>query len=280
MAEFEIPREAGQKAEGDFSAFVYGAVYYPLGENASPLPSWAEKFGLLRDADPSRFYYVDFVAWALGFFLQKRWGKVCADVGVGGRRIVSGVSLVDPSAFLTADSLGDYAFPLLAVHRVGSRTAYVSTDYAYRESKWKLRYVLPAMGVKHAEQLEPILRAVEAVVDWVAENPQHPAYAPPGQPPGTPISTPALSGIQEIESGDSVVTADEREGDGMAYLAVSIDLQVKERRMEVERPLAGSPGVLAGIDADEPLGTVGGTTLDGLVEVQTDGTNPPYKNNG
>lgn len=258
---------------GDKSTSQWGGTFLPLPpDSGQPLPAWGEYAALLRDADPSRFYALDFLVWSLNFAVGQRLAQEAAQAGVALVQAVQGVSVVDPAPFLTSDAT-DLHFPLLALYRQRSSSKYTTMVYAHRKATWELRYVLPAMSFLQAQKLEPILVAIEKAIDSAIENGFHPQYTPPasqafGQS-ALGVQAWKLAGLEEIDSSDgawSHAGGDETAG-GEVYLSYTMTIEVLERRMPILAPLPGAPvpfagvnGVGPGVDVQVQLAPHGGPT--------------------
>jgi hypothetical protein len=236
-------------AVGEGGGFRYGAAVYPLRADAGgPLPTWSEYAALLRDADPARFYAIDFFAFSLNFHLSERLAAESEKAGRPIRQAVAAVGTVDPAPFLEGGALSADQLPLLALYRRRSAPRDVSTVYARRDATWQVRYVLPALNYDQARKLDPILRSVEAVLDWAAEYGWHPRYAPPGGALGQQAWAHDLAGLDEVRTGDSTWEWLAPESGGEVYLSLSVDLVVKERRWPLLTTDPGGPGSFAGTD--------------------------------
>jgi hypothetical protein len=189
---------------------------------------------------------------------------------VGLAQAVASLALVDPEPFVAGGAISEYRFPLLCVTRKRSLAKYVSKVWAYRESTWLARYVLPPMGATAASKLEPFLRGVEAVLDWCAEVGMHPAYAPPGGQLGEQAWDEDRAGLQEINTGDSAWGWLQESAGADVYLSIDVNLVVKERRMPLRAGDAGSPSKLAGIDATEDLASTVDQALKSVVRARRD----------
>jgi hypothetical protein len=271
---------------GDKSTSQWGGTFLPLGpDTGQPLPAWWQYAGLLRDADPARFYALDFFIWSLNFMVGQRLAQEAKKAGVPLEQAVSGVSLVDPEPFF-ASSATEFRFPLLALYRQRSKADYTTMVYAHRTGIWELRYTLPAMNYDQAQKLEPILVAIEAALDAAVENGFHPQYAPPMVlPPGQSalgVQGWKLAGFEEIDSTDTAwshAPGDETTG-GEVHLSYTMTIEVKTRRMPILAPLRGAPvpfgGVTGpGVDIDLAVAPEGGATptspaLDAVVQVAAD----------
>ena len=275
----EVPPQQPTVAAGDGSTSLWGGTFLPLGQgpkSATPLPGWAENYDLLLAADPARFFTLDYLIWTLNFAVGQ---ALCAageanSCPMGGSAVNS-VALVDPEPYMATDG-AQFRFPLLALWRKKSRSAYISTVYPYREGTWKLRYVLPAMGFETATRIEPIFQAVEEAIDNACHQGYHPQYAPPGGVAGALVF--AASGMMEIETGDA--TWDEYvsdEGGGIVHLVFEMELLVKVRKMDVRTPAGsqvqtrGAPVPLGGVDAQLSVAAEGGDANPvPIVQVRSD----------
>jgi hypothetical protein len=256
-----VPRAA----QGDESTSLWGGLFLPMGQGPAspapvPLPSWGPHAELLRDADPARFYAVDFLVWTLQFNFGNRLASEGDRAAIAIPQAVQSVGLADPIPFMSTSS-SEFSFPLLAVYRRKSKSDYVTTTYHYREQEWEIRYVLPGMGYEAASRLIPIFEAAQASVDEMVSHGYHPQYAPPGGKPGDLVFQKA--GMMEVETGESAWEYFDPDGAGIVHPMLRMEWAVKVRKMDV-RTVQGQPAVrgapvpLAGLDVTSAVSAEGG----------------------
>ncbi len=247
---------------GDNSTSLWGGTFLPLAPDpqTGDLPAWAEHYALLRDADPARFATIDFLAWMIQLDVGQRLAQEAAQAGIKIPYAVNSVSTVDPAPFFSANGVGEFRFPLLALYRRKSVSSYVSVAYPVREGSWELRYVLPEMGIRVAEKLEPILHAVEAAIENAVYWGYHPQYTPPfpGAVAGNLVFQ--LAGLMEIETDEAEWEHVALEGEGAVHLSYKLTLKVKVRKMDVVAPMRGAPVPFTGIDLSVTTDAVAGSS--------------------
>jgi hypothetical protein len=276
MTEPEVPPQTVPLvAQGDGSTSLWGALFLPMGQgpaSTTPLPSWAPHGELLRDADPARFFAIDFLVWTLCFNFSQRLaaeGKKCA---VAIPQAVMSVGLVDPVPFMTESST-QFSFPLLAVYRKSGKGGWVTTSYPYEEDLWQVRYILPAVNYEAASRLTPIIEAFRGAVVDMLWNGYHPQYAPPGGTLGQLVFQKA--GMMEVESGDSEYEYVDL--DGIVHPMLRMEWSVKTRKMDVRNvegqpATRGAPVPFTGTDTTVALAAEGGDPNPfPIATIKTDG---------
>ena len=279
MTEPEVPPQTVPLvAQGDGSTSLWGGLFLPMGQgpaSAIPLASWCPHGELLRDADPARFFAIDFLVWTLCFNFSQRLAVAGHSVARPIPQAVKSVGLVDPLPFMTESST-TFDFPLLCVYRRRSSPGMVSTTYPFRTNRWEIRYVLPALSFEAASRLTPIFEAVEASVEDMVWKGYHPQYAPPGGLPGQLVFQKA--GMMEVETLDTAWEyADTSDGGGIVHPMLRLEWDVKVRKMDVrsvegQPATRGAPVPFAGTDTTISVAAEGGDPSPvPIVTLKTDG---------
>ena len=265
MTEPEVPPQSVPLvAQGDGSTSLWGGLFLPMGQGpvgtVVPLPSWAPHGELLRDADPARFYAIDFLVWTLCFNFNQRLALSGKSVAFAIPQAVKSVGLVDPVPFMAEDST-EFDYPLLAVYRRGAKGNWVTTSYPYEEERWEVRYILPALGYQAASRLTPIFEAFRAAVLEMLKKGYHPQYAPPGGALGDLVFKDA--GMMSVASGDSAYEYVDTEGGGLVHAMLRMEWDVKVRSMDVrtapgQSAVRGAPVPFSGSDVTVSVAAEGG----------------------
>jgi hypothetical protein len=244
----------------------------PVG--VAPLPDWAPHGELLRDADPARFYAIDFLVWTLCFNFSQRLAVAGKSVARPIPQAVKSVGLVDPVPFMVEES-SQFDYPLLCVYRRRSTPGQVTVNYPFRTSRWEIRYVLPSLGFDAASRLTPIFEAVEASIEDMVWKGYHPQYAPPGGTVGQLVFQKA--GMMEVETMDSAWEYVDTDGGGIVHAMLKLEWDVKVRKMDVLTPpgattVRGAPVPFSGADATISIAAEGGDPSPvPIVTLKTDG---------
>lgn len=177
----------------NYAGFKLGGAQYPL--TASTANS------LLRDADPSIYFALDFLGAMLVTHLGARFAAQVAKIGAGKlfpAGIVAHKVSYDPASYLSQEQV---RFPLLAVYRIEDTYDELTTQYRRESGKIGIAYVLSPMTPGQADALNPILKAVASVVQMRIEQGMDPTYAPPGGALGDRVW--AAGGLMEIKLDSS-----------------------------------------------------------------------------
>ena len=278
MTEPEVPPQTVPLvAQGDGSTSLWGGLFLPMGQGPDvsvPLPSWAPHGELLRDADPARFYAIDFLVWTLCFNFSQRLSVAGTSVACPITQAVRSVGLVDPIPFMTTAS-AQFSFPLLSVYRKSSTPGQVTTTYPFRTNRWELRYILPGLNFEAASRLTPVFEAVEASIEDMVWKGYHPQYAPPGGSLSQLVFQKA--GMMEVETGDSAWEYVDMEGSGIVHAMLRMEWDVKVRKMDVRTApgataVRGAPVPFSGTDATIAVTAEGGDPSPvPIVTLKTDG---------
>jgi hypothetical protein len=274
------PQTVPLVAQGDGSTSLWGSLFLPMGQGPDvsvPLPGWCPHGELLRDADPARFYAIDFLVWTLCFNFSQRLALAGKSVARPIPQAVMAVGLVDPIPFMTESST-EFYYPLLAVYRKSGRPGQVTSSYPFEEDRWEIRYVLPSLGFEAASRITPIFEAFRgAIVDMVWKG-YHPQYAPPGGNLGDLVFKKA--GMMEVETGDTSYEYVETEGGGIVHPMLRMEWDVKTRKMDVRTApgataVRGAPVPFSGTDVSIAVAAEGGDKPPNspvpIVVLKTDG---------
>lgn len=231
------------------STFAHGAAVYPL-------PA-ATTNALLLDADPSLYYVLDFYAAVLATYMGARLIAQASAAGVTAVTAAVGYKLPDnPAEYLTEQQV---KFPLLAVYRTRATRRDRTVTYRDNVQEWKAAYVLPPMTSGQREQLIPILRAVEDILDNRTELGFDPAYLS-----GAKILASSYANLETIEVKAAEYTSWEA-GRDLVFPSVMLTLEVKERGAFV----AGSYDALERVDVNIDSAASGEDTLSDVVQTRT-----------
>jgi hypothetical protein len=232
------------------SAFKWGAAAYPL------TPSTANS--LLRDADPARFWALDYFKRVLELHLGDRWLAETAAAGLPAAQqaIVAAAIPYDPLPSLRHDQL---PFPLLSVFRTTGKTNDVTLNWEHTVSEWVVTYSLPPLSPAQREQLEPALVAVANVIKNRVTQGFDPSYQN-----GAVVWDAAHGGIEEITVSSERFGNMPGSGD-LFFPTVMLTLAVTER----QDSLTGAFDLLAGEDNATNLRASDGTTNGFTVQNKT-----------
>lgn len=236
----------------DFQRFVHGGTMFPLDPESTNT--------LLRDADPTLFYMLEYYEAVLRIHLNdafmERVSRANADQIAS---IVESTVSFNPEPHLQENGL---RFPLLSVHRKQGSFEYAG-QRKLQVDALDVTYVLPPMQVSEAEQLFPILRAVVAVIDNRTEQGFDPAYTP-SSPPGTAgelVWARARAGLCRVEMV-GVEYGGYAPSPDVFFPAVIMSFTLKERSEALPTDLkkfAGVDVVIDSVDNDD------GTKVDAIV---------------
>ncbi len=237
----------------DFASFGRGGASFPLGTSSS--------YSLLRDADPAIFFALEYYAAVLETHLGDRLVEATAAAGAG--QIASAVAEVmpcNPEPWLQDKHV---KFPLLSLYRKGTTYRYIGSRKVSVQDM-ELAYVLPPMRASEAEQVLPILHAVEAVIDHCTEQGFDPSYTPssPAGSAGEVVWSASRAGLVRVEVMGSTEGAYTPAAD-LYFPAIIIALQMQERA----DPLLSELETFAGADVIEDL-VAEGTTYPIVLETR------------
>lgn len=236
------------------SVFRHGAAVFP--------PPSALTNSLLRDVDPGVFYVLAFYESVLNTYLGTRFAAQALAAGVTS----NGAAITTTVAYTLPDNPTDYLtehqvkFPLLAVYRVRSTRRDRTVTWRQNVGQWKVAYVLPPLTAGQREQLIPILRAVENVLDNRTELGYDAAYLS-----GAKILASSYANLETIEVKDAEYTAWEA-GRDLVFPAIVLTLEVKERGA----PISDAYDPLGDVDTNLDNAGTGETTMSDVVQTRTD----------
>lgn len=118
---------------------------------------------LLQDADPSLYNLIGFFEAVIRIHLGARFNQAVQAAGLPelDGYVVASTVPYDPAYYLTE---AQFPFPILACYRLDSKVIERTRHYSQKISTWGFDYVLPPLSAGQAEQLLPILAAVESVL--------------------------------------------------------------------------------------------------------------------
>lgn len=253
----------GQQYSG-LTSWLYGGVQFPL-PTSSPNT-------LLQDADPALFYALDFFTYCVKTYVGPRFAAVCAAANVcgsDGRVITTAVQTqlpYDPRPHATD---AQFALPILALYRKRGVGKYVTVAKSNEWTDLEFLYVLPPLDASQAEALEPILHAIELLLENRLEQGFDANYTPPGGLLGQQAW--ALAGIQEIDW----VSCEYEKFDDASPMAIPT-IRAKITVIERQGPYLGQPtfqgaSVTASVVGDATSVPIPAMSLDTWVPV------PPYQ---
>lgn len=148
-------------------SFKYGGAVYPLpSSTANPL---------LKDADPSLYYVIDYFQSVLNTYMAPRLMAEVARTPVI-PNITAAISYVVPYDPLPVMEQLQLKFPLLAVYRRKDKFNWKTIAYWDDVSEWCVDYILPPLTAGQKERIEPILRSVGPILLNRIENMSDPFY--------------------------------------------------------------------------------------------------------
>ena len=150
----------------DFGTFNYGGTAYPL--TASTANS------LLRDADPSLYYALDYFAAMITRHVGARLIAETAGFSSPITAAVVQVAPMDPAPYLLQQQ---FQFPLLVAYRVKETYGRRTVTWQEDVSEWQVAYILPPLTQGQAERIKPILRSVAITIRDRIENQFDPSYS-------------------------------------------------------------------------------------------------------
>jgi hypothetical protein len=207
----------------DYQSFIHGGVQYPLPTGGTGIGGPGAS--LLRDADSSSFYMLEFFKSVLETHLRGRFMAEVASSGADQIASIVGETFpFNPEPFLVEHQ---FTWPLLAAYRKGSKFTYIGSR-KLSVDHFEVAYVLPPMQAGEAERLLPILKSVVNVLDSCTERGFDPSYTP-SAPMGTAgDSAWVRAGVARAEV-TSVSYGGYAPTDKLFFPAVLITLELEER---------------------------------------------------
>lgn len=245
----------------DNQTFAIGAIQEPLSLDTS---------SLLKRADPSLYFALDFFTWIIrnypgpGFLLAAMTGAGLKDTkGQPVQNAVEQAYPDDPVPYLGGTYL---RFPCLAMYRKGSKYKRHSAGYYDDRCAFDLLYILPPMNAGQAEGILPILNAIEKAIRQKTIQSFDPNYAPPGGVAGQSPWGLSFAAVEEIGFEEGV------RGKLPDANMVFPFLQMSGFVIERDMPLPAQ-NKFAGGDVTTSLVASDGTVLSPFVQASTFG--PP-----
>lgn len=240
----------------NYAGIKLGGVQTPL--TASTANS------LLRDADPTIFYALDFLGAMLVTHLGARFAaeikRAKADKTFPSGIVAYKVGY-DPAPYLSQEQV---KFPLLAIYRAEEEYAEHTIVWRRDNSKVNISYILPPLTPGQAEHLHPILRGVSEVIGLRIEQGMDPTYTPPGGVAGDDVWH--ASGLDMIRL-DSARVAGYTAGGDLYFPCWIGSATIRERSDFVASDYNNFAGADVHIDlVDGPTGT----TITDFIVAATD----------
>ena len=133
----------------DFGTFQYGGVSYPLTSSTAN--------SLLRDADPSLYFALDYFASVISTHVGTRLIAESAGFPSPITKAVMQVAPMDPAPYLLQQQ---FQFPLLVAYRVKDSYGRRTVTWQEDVGEWQVAYILPPLtqGAGRANQAYSALR--------------------------------------------------------------------------------------------------------------------------
>ena len=248
--------------------FEVGAVIQPLDP--------ALGLSMVQQVDPTIFFALDFWAWVIRNYPGQ--GLLLDALTKSGVRDANRQPLSDAVAQAYSDDPVPYLgstylrFPCLAVYRKETEYMKHSAGYYSDKTKFDLIYILPALDAAQANNVLPILTAVEKAIRQKTVQSFDPGYTPPGGNLGDSPWWIAYTAVQEIGFDRSArLKLEPTGGTNMVFPCLLMSGTVIERDMYLPGPkFAGGDITTSLVDAD-------GTVLTPFVQASTQG--PPTLTN-
>lgn len=141
----------------DFADFNWGGVQFPLTAQAKGAP-------LLELCDPSLSVLLQFIKTCINTYAGP--ALVSAAKGTpADQPILHAVAQVVPIDPPRVGTHTPFRFPLLAGWRTTAKYSNRTTTWRQREAKFRMMYVLPPLDADALVNIDPILTAIESIVD-------------------------------------------------------------------------------------------------------------------
>jgi len=250
---------AGLGAPADYpewATFGVGSVTYPLTADTTN--------GTLADADPTIGATLDYLEWALGFYMGARWTAECNALGMApeiGAAPVAYKVPYDPSDYLVEQQV---KLPLLAVFRTRQTNLDWTINYIAERGEWSIAWVMPPLTSGQLERLWPFTRAAAAIISHALSVLEDPNWQSGAQ-------ALAAVGAMNVEVIDSVYGKAQVMGANTNLVMPGIQMRIAVTEMGAPVPDAFAP--IDSSDTNMNLTTVDGTST--VIDVaQVRSTNP------
>jgi hypothetical protein len=176
----------------DWNQFQVGAVVQPLTTTSGNT--------LLRDADPSLFYALDFWQYVINTYpgprlLQAATAARASGINVPIASAVAQVYPYEPSSEFLENQI---QFPALFAYRTRAHSEQWTAAFDHDVVEVQVVYVLPPLDAAGYERILPIFPAVAQALRYKTMEAWDPGYTPPGGTLGAQFDEPAFANLQEI----------------------------------------------------------------------------------
>lgn len=222
----------------DYAQFKFGGATYPLTSSlANPL---------LRDADPSLWYAIEYFASVITTHVEARLLAECAQAPAIAAitKAVAYVTSVDPTVVLLESQV---QFPLLSVYRRSDEYDQRTLAYDHATSEWGVEFVLPPLSPAQYERVYPILKAVRDTLLDRIENTFDPGYQN-----GAKVWQ--LAQLESVRLTKGRFGSYDHDTGNLVFPAFMGTLLVKERQMPLEAQFEKLSGVDIVVDAASSIG--------------------------
>ena len=241
----------------EWATFQAGAVVYPL-PAATTNPA-------LSDADPALGAMLDYLEWALGFYMGARWTAEASAVGLAAAIAASPVAYkvpYDPSDYLAEQQ---FKLPLLALFRTKQTNLDWTVNYIAERGEWSLVWIMPPLTAGQLERLWPLSRSVAAIVSHALSMLEDPNWQSGAQ-------VMKLGGAMNVEVIDTAFGKASVMGATTALVFPGIQMRVAVTEMNNAVP--GAFDAITRVETDANLVPADGVTPAVTNVVQARSTNP------
>lgn len=255
----------------DYNQFQVGGV-------VQPLPT-ALTNSLLRDADPTLYFALDFWAYVITTYPGPRLVAAAAAAGITIPDAVGTRTYpYEPEPEWLENQL---KVPALFAYRRDSQTEQWTAAWEHDVTEFELMYVLPPLDAAGSERVLPILNAIAQALRKKTSDAWDPGYTPPGGTLGDQFTAAPYANLQEIGFGawgnpKRPLSRWYRmgklpQGDDLWFPTLIMSGYFVERDMYA--PTQGGPSKVAGADITGNVKAEDGTTVPAasvaLVQVST-----------
>lgn len=243
----------------DYATFQHGGIQFPLALSGTTGNT------LLRDADPTLFYVLDFYAYVLTTFIGAR---LLADAAAIGAPITSVVAQTVPFPAEVYGLSDQFQFPLLCAWRKSGRFNRRTAVWEHDTGAFGVAWILPTLTAGQAEKLLPVLHAAGAALNYMTDQGWSPSYTPPGGSAGQQPWSAPFADLEEIGLEAYSVGAYQGFNSALSFPAVTLDGYVKEKANKPADSFSGV-GPYAGGDLDIQSTDTTQSTVDQVTQVAT-----------
>jgi hypothetical protein len=237
----------------EFAEFSWGGVTFPLPAQPAGTP-------LLEVCDPALFAILQYLKTCINFYV----GAALVGAAAGmpkDQPIERAVAQVLPTEPLRTASHTTYRFPLLCGWRVSAPYENRTTVWRRRRTKLRVLYILPPLDADSLVRINPILTAIESVVDARLTQAFDPNYRQ-----GQTVFT--ANGISRARLMESIRGHSEL-AEGIDFDTLILDIEMDEQQ---DPHVSGAPHLQSDLDimnAADPENPV-----DHRVDVRSGSTTP------